>query len=154
MGGIQVFPRPVRLFKLRFKAVYEARPTFQARLQEVRDALCISGGLPKFFPNLVRVLPYVLAFADWEMEASRLVLDAGCDVWIFGLPTRIAFADRVLVPDAVFSFTTPNSLPRLSAFELYNGRRTARVESQLSAYLAALDSEAKQTSHERDAVTK
>ena len=56
--------------------------------------------------------------------------------------TRIKLADRVLVPDAVFSFTTPNSLPRLCAFELYNGRRTARVESQLSAYLAALDSEA------------
>ena len=51
--------------------------------------------------------------------------------------TKIKLKRGVLIPDAIFSFTTPDGSQRLCAFEMYNGRRTDRVTKQLAAYCVA-----------------
>lgn len=68
--------------------------------------------------------------------------------------TRIALSRGILVPDAVFRFTTPDGAQRLCVFEMYNGTETARVEKQLRAYLTAHTEEAIENAYHYDAAAR
>lgn len=61
--------------------------------------------------------------------------------------TRLTYKADTLVPDAVFAFTSSDGAHRLCVFEIYNGRRTDRVEKALSAYLPFLDAGAIEDTH-------
>jgi hypothetical protein len=49
---------------------------------------------------------------------------------------------RVIVPDLIFSLTTPDGIQRLFAAEMYNRKETGRVLLRLLAYRGALDAHA------------
>lgn len=68
--------------------------------------------------------------------------------------TRIRISSGVLVPDAMFSFTTRDGKQRLCAFEMYNGTETGRVQKQLRRYVAAHNEEAIEDTYKYEAAAR
>ncbi len=56
--------------------------------------------------------------------------------------TQLRLKNGVIVPDALFAFTTGDGTKRLYALEMYNGRKTLRVEKQLALYVVTINEEA------------
>ena len=66
------------------------------------------------------------------------------------LQTTITLSNGALVPDCIFSLTSPDGVRRLFAYELYRKKRTERVLRQLEAYLVAIEENAIQKAYQFD----